>query len=68
MYKDRYRNTMTARELRDALSKAIEDGHGDQPVVTEGCDCDGDAFDVSVTADGDVYITRNGAYGGKSYK
>jgi len=47
--------TMTVGELIIALQKMPNAA----PVVTEGCDCDGDAFRVVHRPDsGDVYIER----------
>lgn len=40
---------MNATELRDALNEMIVAGAGDYEVVTEGCDCYGDAGYVEIT-------------------
>lgn len=38
---------MTVRELYDALAELLPE-HGDLPVVSEGCDCDGDVGEAKI--------------------
>ena len=45
---------LTVRALRDALSALPNDA----PVLTEGCDCYGDACGVALQSDGSVLIKR----------
>lgn len=47
---------ISLRELYEMLGAVVEK-HGDLPVVSEGCDCDGDVGDV-VLEDGRVYLLR----------
>jgi len=47
----RGKKQITLRELYDTLRPLVEQ-YGDFPVVSEGCDCDGDVGGVEV--DGDV--------------
>ena len=48
---------LTVCELRDLLTKLVEKGVGDLPIVIEGCDCDGKAGNVDLEA-GCAYIRR----------
>jgi len=48
---------LTVSELRDLLTKLVDEGKGNLPVVIEGCDCDGKAGDIDLEIEC-AYIRR----------
>jgi len=52
---------LTVKELKKWLTQLMKEGHGDDPVIMEGCDCEAPCTDITIQRAGwgdYVYLER----------